>query len=90
MGDGTDLCSFVYVLRSLKTGRRYVGSTADVEQRLRRHNLGHSKSAKSGRPWIVVHTESFASRTEAVNRELFLKSGSGRTLLDEILRMSAA
>ncbi|MFZ4575953.1 MAG: GIY-YIG nuclease family protein [Phycisphaerales bacterium] len=32
---------FSYVLRSLKTGRRYVGSTQGVKERLRRHNAGH-------------------------------------------------
>lgn len=73
---------FVYVLRSEKTGRRYVGSTKDVEMRLGRHNAGHSKATRSGVPWRVIHTESFATRAEAVRREMFLKSGQGRAWLD--------
>jgi hypothetical protein len=33
----------VYILRSSKTGRRYVGSCENLVERLRRHNQGHSK-----------------------------------------------
>jgi GIY-YIG catalytic domain len=34
----------VYVLRSSKTGRRYVGSCAHLSDRLRRHNAGESRA----------------------------------------------
>ena len=75
-------CFFIYVLRSAKTGRRYVGSTQDVEERLHRHNAGHSKSTKAGAPWVLIHTEMFPTRAAAVEREMFLKTGVGRACLD--------
>ena len=75
----------VYVLQSRRTGRRYVGSTQDIQERLRRHNAGHSKSTKAGVPWVLVHSEPMASRSEAAKRELWLKSGVGRAWLDELL-----
>src|SRR6266702_4352464 len=37
---------YVYVLRSCKTDRRYVGSCENVDDRLRRHNAGHSKATR--------------------------------------------
>src|SRR5215471_10425151 len=40
----------VYVLRSTKTGRRYVGSCEDLDERLRRHNFGHSKATRHSVP----------------------------------------
>jgi putative endonuclease len=61
-----------------------------VNERLRRHNAGHSKSTKAGAPWILVYTETFSSRGEAVQRELFLKSGSGRSMLDAVVGRSVA
>ncbi len=76
---------WVYVLVSEKTGRRYVGSTQDVANRLRQHNSGHSKSTKHGMPWRLAKTESFPSRTEAVRRERYLKTGQGRRELDKEL-----
>jgi putative endonuclease len=75
---------FVYVLRSDTTGRRYVGSCQDLQDRLRRHNAGESKSTCHGVPWTVIHQEAFASRVEAVQRDRYFKSGRGRDELDRI------
>ncbi|MCH8823469.1 MAG: GIY-YIG nuclease family protein [Planctomycetes bacterium] len=86
MTNAENSCFCVYVLRSETSGRRYVGSTKDVNIRLSRHNAGHSKSTRAGRPWRLVYTtEAFPSRSEAVKRELFLKSGKGRECLDNML-----
>ena len=56
---------YCYVLRSQKTGRRYVGSCENLTERIRRHNAGDSKATKHGVPWGLVHSESFATRSEA-------------------------
>jgi len=45
--------SYVYVLKSEKTGRRYVGSCRDLVDRLHRHSTGQSKATKYGRPFAV-------------------------------------
>ena len=47
----------VYVLKSRKTSRRYVGSCENLETRVRRHNLGHSKATRvtvSHGLWCIV------------------------------------
>lgn len=67
----------VYVLRSGKSGRHYIGSAADVAVRLAKHNSGAVRSTKAGLPWEVIHTESFGNRTEAVRREREIKSYKG-------------
>ena len=74
----------VYVLRSEKTGRRYVGSCENLDDRLRHHNAGESKATKHGVPWILIHRESFPTRAEAVTRERYYKAGRGRDKLDRI------
>jgi putative endonuclease len=72
---------YVYVLRSDATGRRYTGSCADLDDRIRRHNGGESKSTRHGIPWRLVHCEQYATRAEAMRRERFLKTGRGRAEL---------
>ena len=71
-------------MRSQKTGRRYVGSCEDLRERIRRHNAGDSKATKPGAPWILVHSESFVSRSEAAQRERYYKTGRGRDELDKL------
>ena len=76
---------YVYVLRSRKTNRRYVGSCENLDERLRRHNLGHSKATRHGIPWVLLHTESFSNRADAARTERYYKSGRGRDELDLLL-----
>jgi putative endonuclease len=75
---------YVYVLRSSKTGRRYVGSCENIGDPLRRHNAGHAKATRHGIPWILVHSESFSNRAEAAKKERYYKSGRGRDDLDRL------
>jgi putative endonuclease len=74
----------VYVLRSSKTGRRYVGSCENLDERVRRHNFGHSKATRHGIPWTLIYSESFSNRAEATRQERYYKSGRGRDTLDQL------
>jgi putative endonuclease len=74
----------VYVLRSEKTGRRYVGSSQNIESRLNEHNRGQSLATKHGVPWKLIHHEEFPTRAEAVRLERFYKTGKGRDFLDKL------
>ena len=73
----------VYVLRSLRNGRHYVGFTSRrVEQRLEEHNRGYPRGWSSrNKPFEVVYQEVHGSEREARARERFLKSGRGREWL---------
>jgi putative endonuclease len=71
-------------LKSNKTGRRYIGSCEDLEDRLRRHNNGESRATKHGIPWTLLLTEEFATRSAAMKRERYYKAGRGRDELDRL------
>jgi len=75
---------YCYVLRSEKTGRRYVGSCENLDDRIRRHYAGESKATKQGVPWARIQPESFATRSEAAQRERYYKPGRGRNALDKL------
>ena len=75
---------YCYVLRSQKTGRRYVGSCENLSERIRRHNAGESKATKHGVPWILLHCEKFSTRSAAAQRERYYKTGRGRDKLDHL------
>jgi putative endonuclease len=76
---------FVYILKSEIDGRLYKGQTIDIEKRLKEHNSGKTKSTKGYVPWKLVYFEKFGTIEEAVLREKFFKTGSGRELLKKIL-----
>lgn len=43
----------VYVLHSLKDGNKYIGSTVDLDQRIREHVEGKSQSTRNRRPLVL-------------------------------------
>ncbi|MDP2676195.1 MAG: GIY-YIG nuclease family protein [bacterium] len=78
--------SFTYVLKSLKNGKRYIGSTNLLpKERLKKHNHGSNQFTKRNGPFELVYQEEYDNKTEARKREIFLKSGIGRKFLDDIL-----
>ncbi len=78
--------SHVYVLKSLKNGKRYVGSTdLSPEERLKKHNYGSNKFTRRNYPFTLIYYEVHFTKADARKRENFLKSGVGRKFLDEIL-----
>ncbi|MBU4142980.1 GIY-YIG nuclease family protein [Patescibacteria group bacterium] len=72
---------YVYFLKSLKNNDLYIGSTEDVNNRLKKHNDGKVKSTKFYRPWQLLDYEIYQTRSEAVRRERFLKTGQQKELL---------
>ena len=71
----------VYVIESSVDQRLYKGQTQDLENRLNEHNSGKVKSTKGYMPWELKYFETFETRKEAVKREKYLKTGSGREFL---------
>ena len=68
---------FVYILKSLKDQKYYMGSTSDVEARLAYHNSGRQRSTKSRIPFVLVYQEAYNSKMEAEARERQIKSYKG-------------
>ena len=69
---------YIYLLVSTVVPTKiYIGSTTDLERRLREHN--HAKSPYSQRyaPWQLRTFVAFSDQTHARAFEKYLKSGSG-------------
>ena len=72
----------VYILYSDSIGQYYVGITADLEDRLKRHNSRRSKFTKRGAPWKVVKVIKVSDRSEALRLEAKIKSRGIQRWLD--------
>ena len=64
---------FVYILKSEKVDRFYIGSTKDIDKRIYEHNSSRARWTKRYQPWSLVYKEEFEIRGEAVKRERELK-----------------
>lgn len=64
---------FVYVLKSLKDDKHYIGYSQNVHLRLSQHNTGLVKSTRNRMPLKIIHTEEYETKTEAHKREMNIK-----------------
>lgn len=65
---------YVYVLRSLKDNKLYIGYTNNLTRRLTEHNKGSTKSTKHRRPFRLAYQESYKTKSEAAKREWYFKN----------------
>jgi putative endonuclease len=80
------MAHYVYILYSNIKDRYYTGSTSDIEQRLKRHNAGATPSTRTGRPWSVVYTKQFDSKTEALKFENYIKRMKSRKFIESLIQ----
>ncbi|MFH1366037.1 MAG: GIY-YIG nuclease family protein [Patescibacteria group bacterium] len=64
---------YVYVLKSLKDEKLYIGSTNDLKRRLSEHNNGLNRSTKARRPFEIRYYEACINERDARIREYNLK-----------------
>ena len=76
---------YVYILKSQKTGRYYVGATENIENRLKEHNNGKSKSTRPFAPYEMVYQEICQSLCDARKREKYIKSKKSRRFIDRLI-----
>ena len=72
---------FVYILKSLKDQRYYIGQTNNLDRRLKEHNKGRVKATRHRVPLILIYKEEFTNRKEATEREKFFKTHRGYNFL---------
>jgi putative endonuclease len=78
----------VYILQSESSGRYYVGQTKDLAQRVAYHNANYSLALKNRGLWKLVYSEGYATRSEAVRREMQIKRQKDRRFIEELLSAS--
>ncbi|MBN1385214.1 MAG: GIY-YIG nuclease family protein [Elusimicrobia bacterium] len=76
---------YVYILKSNKDNRTYLGSTNRIDKRFEEHRKGYVKSTKNRRPLKLIYYEKCNSEKEARLKEKYFKTGAGRTKLKKIL-----
>jgi putative endonuclease len=77
---------YVYVLRSTSDDGFYIGYSASLRKRFQEHVQGDSFATSYRGPWKLIYYEAYLERDDALGRERYLKSGSGRKFLKAQLR----
>jgi putative endonuclease len=68
----------VYILKSLKDNKLYIGRTNNFDRRFKEHNSGQVQSTKSRLPMILMEIIPARSEADSVQLELLYKKGYKR------------
>ena len=80
---------YVYVIRNSVNKRFYIGSTKDVEKRIKQHNQGKRRSIAHFGTYELILKEEFFTLEAARVRERQIKSYKGGNAFKKLLRERA-
>ena len=75
----------VYILNSPTKDKYYVGYTANLKDRIIRHNQKSKGFTGSTNDWILVYQENFDSQSEATQREKQIKSWKSKSKIQALI-----
>ena len=78
---------YVYILRSLKDDKFYVGYTNDLIKRKFKHDKGLVSSTKKRRPLQLMYYEACLNQQDATHREKYLKTAWGKKYIKNRLKI---
>ena len=76
---------YLYILYSKSLDKYYIGHTADLEGRLKRHLSNHKGFTGRSSDWKIVYTEAYIEKAEAYNRERQIKAWKSRTKIQKLI-----
>jgi len=77
---------FVYILKSKKNNRYYVGSTNNLERRIAEHNSGRSKYTSLNVPYELRFSQIFDSISIARKVENWIKRQKDKDFLERVIK----
>jgi putative endonuclease len=79
-----------YILYSASLDRFYIGYTSlHIHTRLQMHLSDHKGFTAKAKDWKVVHTEQFASKADAMQREKQIKGWKSNIRIKDLIKRSS-
>lgn len=79
---------YTYILKSISSGKLYIGQTNNIVKRLERHNTNMSLYTKNKGPYELIYSKKFTTRGEAMIYEKKLKSFKNKKYILEFIKHS--
>ncbi len=73
---------YVYILKSARDKKLYIGSTDNINRRLLEHNSGEVEATKNRVPLILEAYVAVKDKVKASELEQYFKTGPGSAILN--------
>ena len=75
-----------YILFSIIKNKYYIGSTSNLEERIKKHNSNHKGFTGGVGDWQVIYQDNYQSKSEATQRELQIKKWKSRKVIESLVK----
>ncbi|MCH7723113.1 MAG: GIY-YIG nuclease family protein [Bacteroidetes bacterium] len=75
----------LYILRSIKDYKYYVGISKNPRRRLEYHNTIEKGFTSRYRPWKIVFTKKFKTKAEAMTAEKKVKGWKSKKMIEKLI-----
>ncbi len=76
---------YTYILYSDSLDRYYIGSTENLEERLKKHNNKNKGFTNRSSDWQIVYTKSFDLKSEAAAFERQIKNWKSKIMIQKLI-----
>jgi len=76
----------LYIIKSNKSGKYYVGQTRNLRTRFERHLNGKTSFGKRNKDLEIVYTKEFTSHIDARKTERFIKRQKSHIFIDRLIK----
>jgi len=77
---------YIYVLKSRRDDKFYIGYTNDLRGRIALHSAGRVESTKNKKPFDLIYFEASLNKDDALKREKYLKTTYGHRYIRSRLK----
>jgi len=78
--------AYLYILKTIKD-TYYIGSTANIEERLKYHRAGRVKSTQDRLPVTLVFKEFHKNKAEAQKKEYKFKRWKNKKMIEKVIQL---
>ena len=77
---------FFYILYSASLDKYYIGSSSDIQGRLRRHIAKYKGFTGKADDWAIVYSEKHPDKESVQKREKQVKGWKSRKMIENLLK----
>jgi len=76
---------YTYILYSDSIKKYYIGSSENLEERLKKHLSNHKVFTVKINDWKIVYSEEFTTKSEAIKREKEIKAWKSAVRIKKLI-----
>lgn len=77
---------YLYILKSLDSGKYYIGETSNISNRLKEHQQRKTSFGKRNSNLTLVYSKEVDSRSKAKKLEKFIKDQKSSSFIEKIIK----